>query len=775
MVHVYPGKRVMKQNDRSLKLFFHPLDLFFYGYIIAIFVLSFFPLKNPLPRIHSLPPDFVAHTLMYAVGAILGWISFRKRFTSQVNQLLIPGVFLLLIGVLTESVQTLIPYREGSFHDFLADILGIGISSGVILMIQFVSSGIKKTFHKTTVLLIIFVSLLGTTFPGASKAQATQESMAIFSFKDVKPGLKGIVYTTTKGNEPQSFPVEILGVLENVLPDLSIILGKVGGEQFEKTGIFAGMSGSPVFIDGKIVGAVAYGWQFSKDAIAGIVPIELMLKGTPAYHASTRSVVSQNIFDEAISALAIGTHEQLTSFMDTLTSAFLPRIQPSLRMAGLQPIPLATQGDQALITLFNELLNAERGIFTSTFQTSPGTTTPPNLLPQSNKPIQPGSPIAIPLVRGDAHITVLGTLTYIDQKRFYAFGHPLFNLGELNFPVYSAYTYTVLPSLSSSFVFGTALKPLGILKHDYWTAVSGEFGPIPDMIPVSIQRTIDTLSTTFSYEIVNHKWVGPFFLQQLLFLNLYYSPIGFHDGSVSFSADIELSRYGNIRVENTYTGFSAFQDASMFLAGVTALLMDNPFETLTLKTLSIQLETSPEPRSATLSEVRLLSQNYKPGKKIPLQISILPTRKPEIRLSEEIRIPEGAKPGMYYLYVGGAKTLNQMDSAVYQRYLRIRSFKEMLRFLRHLRKNNGLYIRLIRYSPTFIEGTRPFRNLPMSVYRLFKSSSSSGGSSLIPFEIIMERRVDSPYIIQGVQRFQIYIKPDISRFEKSKGQQEKKR
>ena len=291
---------------------------------------------------------------------------------------------------------------------------------------------------------------------------------AFFPLKDLRQGMHATGRTVFAGDKVEDFQVEILGVLENSGPKQSIILGRLSGGPLEKTGVMQGMSGSPVYIDGKLVGAVAMAFPFSKEPIAGIRPIEEMVTEQPGGDGKARagfSLSGDNLmaqfpkrdsrgsFDSKLDSklIDIATPVSFSGF----SAGTLEHFAPQLRSLGLEP---------------------RQGV-------SGGASTAAK---PASGPLQPGSMISVQLASGDLSIGADGTVTHIDGNRIYAFGHRFLSVGSTELPFARASVITLLANLSSSFKISSSGEWLGAITSDHNTAVAGELGRRPRMVPLSI-------------------------------------------------------------------------------------------------------------------------------------------------------------------------------------------------------------------------------------------------------------------------------------------------
>ena len=298
-------------------------------------------------------------------------------------------------------------------------------------------------------------------------AGAASAATPFFPIEDIKPGMKGIGRTVFSGGLIEEFQVEILGVLENFGPGQSLILARLSGGPIERTGVMQGMSGSPVYIDGKLVGAVAMAFPFSKEPIAGIRPIAEMIpvgdipRAAPARIAGLGSGLLAGLpkrMEAVFGASRLAEISTPVSFSG-FTRETMERFAPQLRTLGLEPLQGVSGGGR-----------------TSSAMGNPAA-------------LKPGSMISVQLVTGDLSIGADGTVTHIDGEKVYAFGHRFMAVGTTDLPFARADVLALLPSVQSSFKISTARELMGVISQDRNTAVAGVLGRRAAMVPVSIRVT----------------------------------------------------------------------------------------------------------------------------------------------------------------------------------------------------------------------------------------------------------------------------------------------
>ncbi len=480
----------------------------------------------------------------------------------------------------------------------------------------------------------------------------------IFPLKDVRAGQHGVGRTVFSGARVEEFQVEVLGVLENLGPRQSIILARLSGGPLASTGVMQGMSGSPVYIEGKLVGAIALSFPLSKEAIAGIRPIEDMLRVTPqpaqtiAKAAPRRQpfVTGGNALEE------IATPVSFTGF----TPAALEHFTPQLRKLGLDP---------------------RQGV-------SGGGTIPARL--GDPRKLEPGSMISVQLISGDMTVGAEGTITAIDGNRVYAFGHRFLDEGSTDLPFASAEVLALLPNLSSSFKISAAREWMGSITSDRETAVSGLTGRQASLIPVQIRVG----QNMYHMQLVQDRVMTPLLMQMALFsaIDSTERSVGAETYSVRGQLDFDG---GPVRVDDVYSGeVGVAVIASAGIGSPIAYALQSGFDALKLKTVS--LDVAPVERRSQQQVVDLMAaRTVRPGEDLDLTVVMEGQNGVDTSRRVQYRVPVGTPAGTLNFTIADATSTNviEFQSAVATPQ---RSPRQVLNLLNGLRSNTKAYIRVWR-------------------------------------------------------------------------------
>ena len=472
-------------------------------------------------------------------------------------------------------------------------------------------------------------------------ADVAIEGPPVFPLKDIKPGMvaKGhTVFSSLRGPEP--FSAEILGVMEGYLgPGEDLIIARLVGEQIERTGVISGMSGSPVSIEGKVVGAVGYRFgQFTKDAIAGITPIERMMTGAVAPTSTTTKAAGKK-----------------PVFADTPWGRAEPIAIP-LVVSGLAP---------GVADGFASLL-AERGygpLMAAGSSSSSGAAS-------SAKPqrFYAAGPIAGMIVDGDVKMAGIGTVTWVQGERFLAFGHPFMGTGVSNMPVGNAHIVTTVASLAGSWKMGQATVPVGRLTDDRLHAIAGTMGELPRTVPVDLSvdlwspRKGADAKATYHFEVMDHPTDTPLFSAIAIANALQGRVTAENGGTFDVLVDVTTSRGDRVvlpaRIADD-TANPAVPTALAVLAGVSNVV-ESDFAEVKLQSLKVSLRGRSEIDLARIVAASTLGA-ARAGEEAELAVQLLPWRKALTEQRLRFRVPRGLAPGSYSVVVASDASASRIE------------------------------------------------------------------------------------------------------------------
>lgn len=550
----------------------------------------------------------------------------------------------------------------------------------------------------------------------------------ILPSSQVKSGMKAVAWTVFQGSEPEAVPIEIIGLWKNAWgPKQDIIIGKMGGKA-ARTNVAGGMSGSPVYVDGKMIGAVALRLSvFSPDAICGITPIELMLEINDfdqSKPASSRSV-ALNLPPDLVPRQAVNSGALMTPIETPLTlSGFheesLRQFSPYFEQMGVKAV-----------------LGGGGG---TSYDTKPAA--------DWKNSLRPGQAVAGVLVSGDMSVTGLGTVTYNDGHRVLAFGHPFFNLGPVEMPMSKGEIIMVLSSQFQPNKFGNATEIVGALKQDRHSGIMGILGEQAASVPVSVKVRTFSDGTNILKEkdlkfniFVHQKWT-PFLMMLTLFNSIQGMNDFAEDSTYRLSASIDVDGNAPLNLSTMQAPSDIPVPAPMVLAGWWAdkfnRLYGNGVSMPKLKGVNLTVDLLPERRSSAIDSLWVSASEAQPGEELTVKAFLRPYRGERVERTVQMKLPPGLPKGDYRILVSDADTLNRLQSAAggLNRYLDV---PQTVSLLQQERSNHKLYFSLVHPRPTLYLEDKALPNLPSSVMNVIQSQKTAGRPLLSSGETATEQ------------------------------------
>ena len=558
--------------------------------------------------------------------------------------------------------------------------------------------------------------------------------------EEVRPGMVGVGRTVFQGTELQEFKVHILGVLKNVQgPRRDLILARLEGAALAESGVAQGMSGSPVYVDGRLIGAVSYSiGAFSKEPIAGITPIAEMkdATATPRRRGTQQARLELPITREGLSAALRATQARLAPFANRaadVQAIGLPAAAGAQIGAMLRPIstPLVMSGfEPETIDLISGPFR-DAG-FTPMVSGGAGPQRPAELEAMTG-PLREGDAIGVSLIGGDLEMGATGTVTHIDGNRVYAFGHPFYNLGPAEFPMTRAYVYTMLPSLMTSFKISSMGETVGTIQQDRATAIAGTLGTVPRLIPmtVTLQRAARQPGAaaearrTFTYQLVNDQLFTPLLAYVAMFNTLGAYERQFGAATFSVKSRARIKGHADLDVEDVFTGDNPVLGAATAVAGPITMLLSNDIEPITVEGIDVEINSVETPRSVSIERVWLDEIKPRAGRTLPLKVLTRSYRGEEKISTVPIQIPANASGSLSILVTDG-RQLNALEQRELRRSIEPQSVAQMVRLLNDTRRNNRIYIRLLSGTPGAVVNGETMAALPPSVLGVLEGDRNGG-------------------------------------------------
>jgi hypothetical protein len=580
----------------------------------------------------------------------------------------------------------------------------------------------------------------------------------------IRPGMVGEGRTVFSGERIESFKVTILGVLRNFGPNQNMILAELEGGPLAHTGIIAGMSGSPVYVEGKLIGAIAYAFPFAKDPIAGITPFQEMVDATDT--PSTRRASAPIAFPLTPEKLAEAAPARALPIpVQGVSLAGVDRLQPYLGKL-LSPIatPVSLLGfppeSFELLAPLLRPLGVEPLMAGAPVRGAQETAT---RQPLESKPLQPGDAIGVGLVTGDLQIAATGTVTHVDPAsgNVYAFGHPLFNLGPIEYPMTRSEVHLVLPSLMNSFKMASSGETVGTWVQDRATAIKGMAGIRPRMIPMQVNvRTSRGQEKTYHLQIVSDELFSPVLAFASLVSILQSTERQFGSQTVKVSAWVETLDDRRINIEDVFADQQAAVSASAMVASPLSFLLTNDFQDITLRDIRVQVEASEQPQTARLVRAWLDTDEVPPGGTVALKLLLRSYRGDDILESVDVTVPPHIRSGSLRLMVADAETLSSVERREARQAFVPKDMDQLIRAINSLRKNNRLYVRLSRTDASgAIVAGEYLTSLPPSVMNVLQADDSSSGFIPLGTSTFWEHEVVTDYSVSGARILSLEVAP----------------
>ncbi|HEY3043094.1 MAG TPA: SpoIVB peptidase S55 domain-containing protein [Vicinamibacterales bacterium] len=608
---------------------------------------------------------------------------------------------------------------------------------------------------------------LTVTGLAALVAAAPQSTMNV---DEIRPGMVAIGRTVFDGTRVEEFKVNILGVLENVIgTHRNLILARLEGGPLANTGVIAGMSGSPVYVDGRLIGAISYALgAFSKEPIAGITPIAEMTDSATLAGGvrppGAKIQIDLPLTRENLTAALRKALNWNRPFADGPRDAELQGVSAVAGFAGgeigalLRPIatPLVMSGFEPQVgELFGSAFSSQG--FVPTGGSAAGLR--PGEMPFEG-PLKPGDAIGVMLVNGDLQMGGTGTVTHIDEDRVYAFGHPLYNLGPTEFPMTRAYVYTVLPSLFSSFKLSTTGEVIGTFLQDRATAIAGKVGPGPRMIPITINLTQARGSTrTFHFDVVNDQMFTPLMTYAALLNTL--SSYERQYGSATFSVHGQALVKGHeaIGFDDLFSTGQSAMDASAYIVAPLTYLLGNDFEKVEVSGLDLTIGSTEEPKTATLERVWIDDPRPRAGRTVPLKILLRTYRGEDEVRTLPVQIPANASGTLSVMVTDGSR-LNQLESREARMPQQLRSVDSVIKSLNKARRNNTIYVKLLGTDAGAVVNGEVLSSLPPSVLAVLEADRNGGTFNPVRSATIGEWELATGHAVSGTRTLSLTVSPN---------------
>jgi hypothetical protein len=585
---------------------------------------------------------------------------------------------------------------------------------------------------------LLFLALIAfavTAFPGSHIA--AQESQQILPLSQVRVGMQGYAYTIFAGDQVEKFDLEVLGVLDNFLgPKQSIILVQLKGPKVEHTGVVAGMSGSPVYLDGKLAGALSLKLGvFTKEPIGGVTPIADILN-PPTQSASAQA-----------------STQQLSIPGDSATRTGLPN------GSALEPIetPLVFSGFQpAAIQQFAGQLQGYGMV------AAQGGTAAPR---PEDAHLAAGDMAGMVLVQGDASINASCTVTAVRADRVYLCGHPFLNLGDVQLPMARSRVVATLSSDLASTKIVNVGGSIGTITGDHLTVVSGKLGAPPPMVPLDLTLQTAGGAKTLHFELVNHPKLTPLLVALTTFSGLTQNSLYGEGTTLHLSGEIRLQGHAPVQIENTFApGDSLSPDGlpiALTMQNVFTRLFSNTYEPAKVERISLRVESVPGRKSFTIESAWLEKGEAAPGETLRVRVLLRPYRGPSRVEETTVRVPEQIARGTSLrILVSDADLLNRASRgfAFAGAGSGPTGLDQLIALLNRERRNDRLYVGVFAPSPTLLWEDKELPNIPLSQINVVDGRPTPGTVQILRESLAGESSIPLGGPVSGVISLNLQIR-----------------
>lgn len=536
----------------------------------------------------------------------------------------------------------------------------------------------------------------------------------VIPMSEITEGMEGVGYTVIHGTNVEPFKVKVISVLRKMWHGSDAILIELEGLNLEHSGTVAGMSGSPIYFDGKIAGALAFGWNYAKDPIAGVTPIEEMYKLYNDTNASKVASISKN---------SLQTPLMFSGFNG---DSFL-EYSDKFKEMGFYPMQAGGS--------ISDINQSGKFLF--------------------------GDSVAIVLIDGDFSIAGVGTVSHTDDEKFLLFGHSMWSKGRLRAPVSRAYINHIVASTASSFKIGAAYSNyLGYTVYDGTFGVSGVYGEVPEntMIPVNLQVEDQSfLNKDFNFRVLNDPTYFSYLLSMAIYTAVTSSAGSDEDGVFSVSYEIETDYFEEpYKVTDkilSYSSKDAFKTAIEQLIAPVDFFIYNNFNRVGIKSIKLSIKRS-NLEYAFLNDITLLEPKAKAGETIHLRVGITPYGKEKTYINIPVKLPVNLTTDVYSIYAANEYIYNYAERLFMPNKYKIRSLDDVMRIYGKSYDDKALKVWLYSSARGVQIGKDSFPMLPISKYGVMANNYTSDKASVIN---AIEGQFDMPYSILGLMKIDIII------------------
>ncbi|MBV9483252.1 MAG: SpoIVB peptidase S55 [Acidobacteria bacterium] len=592
----------------------------------------------------------------------------------------------------------------------------------------------------------VYLALAVLTYLTPISVRAVETAAArTIAIDEIRAGMHGVAYTVFQGTQPEAMDVEVLGILRDVNgPKSDLILVRLHGKKIEYTGVVAGMSGSPVYLDGRLAGALSYRiGEFSKEPIAGVTPIGEMLEISALDRrpeSATTTAKAGLSGASKTSSPGEASTTKIASYANLMKPIGAPLVFSGFRDETIQQFA-AKFSSAGVVPVMGA-----------------GSVSTDMKQPEA---IEPGSAVSAILVRGDMGIAATCSVTYMDPQRLLACGHPLLQYGTVNLPMTKANVLATLPSPANAFKIVNATEPIGSFVQDRHTGIMGLLGKDPEMIAVTLTVHGGPSDKTFHYEVLNNARLSPVAMMATVFNALRGMNEYGEETTYRMNGQISVAGYPKVKLENMYAPVDGSAPAAMLAALSVgdrfSRIFDNPYEQPTVNGVQLDFNLVKERRWARLENVHTDVTEARPGDDITVEAVLRPYRGEGIVKQITMHVPTSVSRGPLRILVSDGSTLDQFRRSTPALASKL-DLASTIATLNKEHSNNSLYVSLLEADPEAMVADKVMPTLPLSVMNVMEGMRGTQEMVVLGESSVNEASTPLDYVVSGAQLLTINIK-----------------
>ena len=595
-----------------------------------------------------------------------------------------------------------------------------------------------------------------------SYAQIEWDAEKFMPLSEVKKGMTGKGYTIFFGTTVEEFECEVVSVEHNFIPGWHVVWMKGLSDNFKRTGVAGGMSGSPIYIDGRLMGAVSLGYFNQREHANGfgVTPFELMVKvaqrgmepnlsyeGAQLFNLDASAAMHQYGLDAGQSLLRDGQVAQVPRAFDEMWRDSVTDMPSQVRSAQLSiPVTLPTLNSEVIrfIKPMFDKLN-----FTPVQASGGGG-------PVKESPVEEGQMIGTEFVRGDVSFFGYGTITYVDGNELLAYGHSASAEGNVNIPLSGGYVHFILPSRSRSSKIASPTQPIGTLVQDRDPAIAGIIGKHPSYIPVNVNvQTADSKRHQRSYEVIRHRSFSPIYTGMAAWMLMDTLEFYFGNYTLNMEATITLKEHPDLKkrelvYKNIYSsrgspGFGVMQTLMMPMLQLAL----NQYTSVPVEGVTIDVSIEDKRRTASIQSLRMDKLRYRPGDTVEVEITLQPYFENPIVQTGTITIPKDVPEGLVTLLATNASFHESWQRNRAPLNFRHRNIKQLVELLQRGENNSEIIMELFVPEPGLTVQGEEFAHLPPSVMSVMNTAKQIGNSGYTMGTTLHIDKMPTDYVVYG--------------------------